>query len=66
MFGLTPAESRLAEMLVSGLTVQEAALQLFISAHTAKTHLKRILSKTGTRRQSELVSLLLSIGAPIE
>ncbi len=64
MFGMTPAECRLAELLASGLTLQEAALQLFISLHTAKTHLKRILSKTGTRRQADLVSLLLSIGSP--
>lgn len=66
LFGLTPAEIRLASLLVSGLTVQEAATRLFISAETAKTHLKRILSKTGTRRQSEMVSLLLSVGATTE
>lgn len=66
LFGLTPAEVRLAMLLTSGLTVQEASDRLFISAETAKTHLKRILSKTGTRRQSEMVSLLLSVGATTE
>lgn len=64
MFGLTPAECRFARLLAGGSTAQEAAVTLKISPHTAKTHLKRILSKTGARRQSEMISVLLSIGAP--
>ncbi len=63
VFDLTPAESRLAVLMTSGLTVQEAAGRLHISAETAKTHLKRILSKTATRRQSEMISLFLTLGS---
>lgn len=64
VFGLTPAECRFARLLAGDRTMQEAAQDLGISPQTAKTHLKRILSKTGARRQSEMISVLLSIGNP--
>jgi DNA-binding CsgD family transcriptional regulator len=46
-------------MLVSGHTLEQAADQLFISIHTARTHLKRILLKTDTGRQAELLRTML-------
>jgi DNA-binding CsgD family transcriptional regulator/PAS domain-containing protein len=58
-FALTPAEARFASILMAGRSVDETATELQISMHTARTHLKRILSKTGTRRQGELIHLLL-------
>lgn len=58
-FALTPAEARFASILMAGKSVAEAATELQVSMHTARTHLKRILSKTGTRRQGELIHLLL-------
>jgi len=60
MYGLTPSESRLAWLLVGDLTLTEAAAQLCITQSTARTVLKRVLAKTGTRRQASLVRLLLS------
>lgn len=60
LFGLTPAEARLASSLASGRSLQESAAWLGISVLTARTHLKRVLQKTGTHRQSELVLLLRS------
>jgi pSer/pThr/pTyr-binding forkhead associated (FHA) protein/DNA-binding CsgD family transcriptional regulator len=59
LYGLTPAESDVAEELLAGRAPDEVAAQLGISIHTARTHVKRILSKTETRRQSELIRLLL-------
>jgi DNA-binding CsgD family transcriptional regulator/PAS domain-containing protein len=56
---LTPAEARLAQLLLNGLTTEEAALSLRTSVHTARTHLKHLLSKVGVRRQSELIAVLL-------
>jgi DNA-binding CsgD family transcriptional regulator len=58
LFGLTPAEIRLCVALVKGKSVEEYAQEAAISPNTARTHVKRIYSKTGVRRQSELVSLL--------
>lgn len=60
LYGLTPAESRLAWLLVGDRTLSEAAVQLGIKLSTARTVLKRVLAKTGTRRQASLVRLLLS------
>ena len=58
-YGLTQAESRLAQLLVQGMSVPMAARQLKISTHTARSQSKSIFDKTGARRQSELVRLLL-------
>ena len=54
-FRLTPAEARLAQLLVLGHSSEEACQALDMSINTAKTHLKRIFAKVGVRRQSELV-----------
>lgn len=61
LFALTPAEAGFACRLGEGATVEEAAKALFVSVNTARTHLKRILQKTNTRRQSELVALVLRV-----
>ena len=61
LYGLTPAESRLAQLLVNGETLAGAAERLGVSATTAKTQLQHIFKKTNTHRQPELVKLLLAI-----
>ncbi len=63
LFALTPAEIRLTIALAKGKSVQEYAKEAAISSNTARTHVKRIYSKTGVRRQSELVHLLLKSSA---
>jgi DNA-binding CsgD family transcriptional regulator len=57
-FGLTKAETRLAQLLVAGHSLASAAASLGISHNTARTHMKRIYDKTATSRQSQLVQLL--------
>lgn len=56
--GFTAAETRLAQMLASGLRLEDAADELGITMNTARTHTRRILDKTGLRRQTDLVLLL--------
>src|SRR5215472_3416123 len=63
LFGLTPAEIRLCVALVKGKSVEAYAHEAAISSNTARTHVRRIYSKTGVRRQSELVRLLLKSSA---
>jgi DNA-binding CsgD family transcriptional regulator len=60
LYELTPAEAGLAVELLQGRSVEEGALALGIRVATARTHLKRIFTKTGSKRQSDLVRLLLS------
>ncbi|MFP5306179.1 MAG: LuxR C-terminal-related transcriptional regulator, partial [Gammaproteobacteria bacterium] len=45
--------------LARGLTIQEAAAEMRISEHTARNYSKRVFAKTGTRRQVELVRVML-------
>ncbi len=59
IFQLTPTEAKVATLLAAGLSLNEVSTQLQVSVHTAKTHLRRIFSKTSVSRQSELVRLIL-------
>lgn len=58
--GVTPAEAALAGRVAAGLSVTEAARELNISLNTARTQLKSVYSKTGTRSQAQLTRLILS------
>ena len=60
LFQLTPAETALAIQLANGLSLEEAAEMLNIKRNTARAHLRSIFSKTGVRRQTELVRIFLN------
>lgn len=60
LFHLTGAETMLAIQLANGLSLEEAAAQLNIKRNTARAHLRSIFSKTGVRRQTELVRIFLN------
>ena len=60
LFNLTKAETALAMELANGLSLEEAAETLSIRRNTARAHLRSIFSKTGVRRQTELVRILLN------
>lgn len=60
-FDLTPAQSRVALELFRGRTIAEAAVALNICPSTLKTHLKDLFKKTGTSRQSQLMSVFSSM-----
>jgi pimeloyl-ACP methyl ester carboxylesterase/DNA-binding CsgD family transcriptional regulator len=57
-YALTPAEARLTQKLVSGLTLDTYATEQGISLSTVKTQLKAVFSKTGVNRQAELIAAL--------
>jgi len=59
-YGLTATEAKLAQYLTRGDALREAAEQAGLSYETARWYLKIIFQKTCTRRQPELVRLLLS------
>jgi DNA-binding CsgD family transcriptional regulator len=62
---LTPAEYRVASLIVKGFTVQEISEKLHRSVGTIRYQLKQVLHKTGSRRQSELVAKVLAGGNPV-
>lgn len=59
IFGLTKAEARLTLALVNGMTATEYSAKHGVSINTAYSQIKEVLAKTGTRRQTELVKLVL-------
>jgi DNA-binding CsgD family transcriptional regulator len=61
LFKLTQAEARLAVRLASGESLRTSAAQLGITYGSARSRLMQIFGKTGTRTQSELIRLLLTI-----
>jgi DNA-binding CsgD family transcriptional regulator/PAS domain-containing protein len=58
LFGLTPAEAKLASLIAEGLPPEGAAEELGIARETARNHLKAVFAKTGTHRQAEFVALV--------
>jgi DNA-binding CsgD family transcriptional regulator len=60
LYSLTPAEARLARLLVADRSLEEAAEELGIKTSSARTVLKRIFAKTHTGRQASLVRLLMA------
>lgn len=58
LFELTPAEARIAAGLAEGWATDTLAVELGVQRNTVQSHVKRLLEKTGTSRQSQLVGLL--------
>jgi len=58
LYGLTPAESRLAVALANGLSLEEYSLEKGVSIGTVRIQLKSVFSKMGITRQQELVRVL--------
>ena len=54
-------EASLAQRLMMGESPEQAAQSLSIKISTARWHLSSIYRKTGTRRQADLVRILLSL-----
>jgi len=61
LYGLTPTEAYLADLLLEGLKVSEIADRMNITLETTRCNLKRVLAKTGTHRQTELMKLMLML-----
>lgn len=64
-YGLTAAETRVLERLLAGDAASKVAGTLGTSPATARTHIQRILSKTGMSRQMDLVALITRLTPPV-
>jgi DNA-binding CsgD family transcriptional regulator len=64
LYDLTPAETRVYELIVGGKTRTEVASALGIAPSTVKTHLLRLFQKTGCQRQVDLVRLAAQMSRP--
>lgn len=59
---LTPRELEIVSAVVSGLTNEQIAANLYLSPFTVKTHANRAMMKVGARDRAQLVSLAFLAG----
>jgi DNA-binding CsgD family transcriptional regulator/PAS domain-containing protein len=64
VFRLTPAEVRVMLSIVEFGCVSNCAKSLDVAETTVKTHLRRIFTKTDTKRQADLVKLVAAFSSP--
>lgn len=57
-YGLSPMEARLVLALAEGKSLKEVAQERATSYETVRSHIRRILQKTGARRQVDLVRMV--------
>lgn len=60
LYSLTRREAKLLAALIQERALPAAADRLNITVNTARSYLKRIFAKTGTRNQCELVGIVLT------
>ncbi len=65
LYSLTHSEAELVRLLSQGNSLEEAAEVRGVSINTIRSHLRNIFLKTDTRRQGDLVRLVLTGVAPL-
>ena len=58
LYGLSPRERHVTELLLRGLPIDEIAAELWISRHTVRDHTKAIFAKLGVGSRPELMAKL--------
>jgi DNA-binding CsgD family transcriptional regulator len=56
--GLTPAQTRVAELLAAGMSNQQIASTLFMSTRSVESHLTKIYREFGVRSRGQLIAAL--------
>jgi DNA-binding CsgD family transcriptional regulator len=60
--GLTPAQRRVAQLVLRGRTTRQIMQELRISEHTVQDHLKAVFDKFDVRSRRDLVAVLMRSG----
>jgi DNA-binding CsgD family transcriptional regulator len=63
-YGLTPAQVRVAALVLQGQSTRQIVTQLHISANTVQEHLTTVFDKVGVRSRRELAATLMT-GPPL-
>jgi DNA-binding CsgD family transcriptional regulator len=65
VFGLTPAERRVANGLLEGLNIAAIAVREGNAAETVRGHVKRAIAKVSVRSQAQFVTMLMRAHAAL-
>lgn len=65
IYGLTPAEIRLATLLATGIGLPEASERLRVRHETARSQLKAVFLKTGATTQARLTRMLTQLSTAL-
>ncbi|MFT7621344.1 MAG: DNA-binding CsgD family transcriptional regulator [Myxococcota bacterium] len=65
LYGLTETEATIADQIAHGMDIRQIAVHRHCGVETVRSHVKRLFDKTGTRRQIDLVRLVLAGAATI-
>jgi len=60
--GISPRELRVLEELAAGRSNKEIAARLFVSPHTVKTHVARLLEKLDAKRRTDAIARARELG----
>jgi DNA-binding CsgD family transcriptional regulator len=60
LYALTPAEAELVQLLAQGRSLEQVATTRSVTMNTVRSQLKQVFTKTDTKRQGELVRLVLT------
>lgn len=66
VYGLTRAETQVLKRIGQGEMCEEIARSANVAVSTIRTHLSRLIAKTGVRRQAELVLLVGHFSLPVQ
>ena len=66
LYNLTGTESDICRLIAEGLGTDDVADARNTGRETVRTHVKRLLEKTGTKNRAQLVRLALSVNLPID
>jgi DNA-binding CsgD family transcriptional regulator len=64
IYDLTPAETRIFELIAQGRTQAEVCEALGIGPNTVKFHIRNLFAKTGCHRGADLLRLAASLAGP--
>jgi DNA-binding CsgD family transcriptional regulator/PAS domain-containing protein len=66
IYGLTPAETGIANALLTGFSLDEIARLRNVSVATVRSQMKNLLGKTDTQRQGDLIRLLSTLPRTVQ
>jgi DNA-binding NarL/FixJ family response regulator len=61
--GLTPAQERVAELVLAGMSNRQIADTLYMSLRTVETHVTKIYRELGVKSRAQLISTMSSTGS---